>query len=54
MGAVHIEVVPKVDTDSCFNAIKRFIARRGKQSTITSDNQNLFGAGAEREFAEYV
>ena len=24
--AVHIEIVPKLDTDSCLNATKRFIA----------------------------
>ena len=53
MRVVHIEVVPKLDTDSCLNAIMRFIARRGKPSTIISDNgTNLIGA--EREFAEYV
>ena len=50
---MHIEVVPKLDTDSCLNAIMRFIARRGKLNTIISDNgTNL--VGAEREFAEYV
>ena len=51
--AVHIEVVPNLDTDSCLNAIMRFIARRGKPSTIISDNGTNF-VGAEREFAEYV
>ena len=53
MTAVHIEVVPMLDTDSCLNAIMRFIAQRGKPSTIISDNGTNF-VGAEREFAEYV
>ena len=53
MRAVHIEVVPKLDTDSCLNAIMRFIARRGKTNTIISNNGTNF-FGAEREFAEYV
>ena len=53
MRAVHIEVVPKLDMDSCLNAIFRYIARRGKPSTIISDNGSNF-VGAEREFAEYV
>ena len=53
MRAVHIEVVPKLDTDSCLNAIMRFIARRGKPNTIISDDGTNF-VGAEREFAEYV
>ena len=51
--AVHIEVVPKIDTDSCLNANMRFIARRGKPSTMISDNGTNF-VGAERGFAEYV
>ena len=34
MRAVHIEVVPKLDTDSCLNAIMRLIARRDKPNTI--------------------
>ena len=52
MRALHIEVVPKLDTDSCLNGIMRFVARRGKPSTIISDKKKNF-AGAEREFAEY-
>ena len=51
--AVHIEVVPKLDTDSCLNAIMRFVARRGKPSKIISDKGTNF-VGAEKEFAEYV
>ena len=53
MRAVHIEVVPKLDTDSCLNAIMRFNARIGKPITIISDNGKKL-VGAEREFAEYV
>ena len=53
MRAVHIEVVPMLETDSCLNAIMRFIARRRKPSTIISHNGTNF-VGAEREFAEYV
>ena len=53
MRAVHLEVVPKLDTDSCLNAIMRFIARRRKPITIIIDNGTNF-AGAEKEFAEYV
>ena len=53
MRAVHIEVVPMLDTDSCLNAIMRFIARRGKPNTIISDNGTNF-VGAEIEFAEFV
>ena len=51
--ALYIEVVPKLDTDSCLNAIMRFIARRGKPSTFFNDNGINYVA-AEREFAEYV
>ena len=50
---MHIEVVPKLDTDSCLNAIIRFIARRGQTSTIISNNGTNF-VGAERELSEYV
>ena len=53
MRAMHIEVVPKLETDSCLNAMMIFIARGGKSSTIISDNGTNF-LGAEREFSEYV
>ena len=53
MRAVHIEVVPKLDTDSCLNAIMRFIAQRDKPSSLISDNGTNF-VGAEREFAGNV
>ena len=51
--AVHIEIVPKLDTDSCLNAIMRFIARTGKPLKMISDNGTNF-VGADREFKEYV
>ena len=53
MRAVHIEVVPQLDTDSCLNAMMRFIARIGKPNTVISDNGTNF-VGAEREIAKYV
>ena len=53
MRALHIEVVPKLDTDSCRNAILRFIAQRSKPSTIISDNGTNF-VDAERKIAEYI
>ena len=53
MRAVHIEVLPKLDTDSCLNAIMGFVARSGEPITISSDNGTNF-LGAKREFSEYV
>ena len=51
--AVHIEVVRSLDTDSCLVAINRFIARRGKPTTIISDNGTNF-VGSARELKEYI
>ena len=46
--AVHLEVAFTLDTDSCINAIRRFLARRGNIEMITSDNgTNLVGAEHE-------
>ena len=42
MRVFHIEVVSKLDTNRCLNATMRFIARRGKPSTIISDNGTIF------------
>ena len=51
--AVRIEIVPKWDSESCLNAITRFIARRGNSIKMMSDNGANF-VGADREFKEYV
>ena len=43
--AVHIEVADTMETSSCIDAIRRFIARRGNVKNIYSDNgSNLVGA----------
>ena len=49
--AVHIEIAPKLDTDSGLNAIMRFIARRGNPVKMINDNVINF-VGAEKELAE--
>ena len=51
--AVHLEVAYSLDADSCINAIRRFIARRGTVKLFRSDNgTNL--VGAEREMREDI
>ena len=46
--AVHIEVVPSLEADTCLAAITKFIARRGKPNIILSDNgTNFVGAATE-------
>ena len=35
---VHMKMIPNLDTDICLNAVTLFDARRGKLSTIISDN----------------
>lgn len=51
--AVHIEVVLSMDTESFINALRRFIARRGRPEEIRSDNGGNFVKG-ERELREAV
>ena len=45
--AVHFEVVEDLTTDSCLLAIRRFTSRRGKPTSITSDNASTFHAAAK-------
>ncbi|XP_059907162.1 uncharacterized protein LOC132457130 [Gadus macrocephalus] len=49
--AVHLEVAHSLDTDSCVNALRRFICRRGQVNELRSDNGTNFIA-AERELKE--
>ncbi|GBM45112.1 hypothetical protein AVEN_211937-1 [Araneus ventricosus] len=46
--AVHFEIVSDLTSDSFIAALKRFMARRGKISTIFTDNgRNFVGAHTE-------
>ncbi len=40
--AVHLEVAHSLNIDSCINAIRRFICRRGQVKEIRSDNGTNF------------
>ena len=51
--AVHIEVVPSLEAETCLNAITRFIARRGNPATILSDNGTNF-VGAAKEMRDCI
>ncbi|XP_028269841.1 uncharacterized protein LOC114441235 [Parambassis ranga] len=46
--AIHLEVANSLDTDSCINALRRFLCRRGTVSTIRTDNGTNF-VGAQKE-----
>ena len=51
--AVHLEIAHSLDTSSCINAIRRFVARRGPCKRLRSDNgTNL--VGAQRELKEQI
>jgi len=45
--AVHIEIAHSLDTDSFINALRRFIARRGKPVLERTDNGTNFVSGKE-------
>jgi hypothetical protein len=47
-GAIHIEVLQKMETDSFINGLRRFISRRGKPEVMLSDNGTNF-VGGEKE-----
>ncbi|XP_006818607.1 uncharacterized protein LOC102806053 [Saccoglossus kowalevskii] len=51
--AIHIEVAQSLDTDSCINAVRKFIARRGGAKVLRSDNGTNF-IGAERELRQAI
>ncbi|GFU31692.1 integrase catalytic domain-containing protein [Trichonephila clavipes] len=50
--AVHLEIVSDLTTDAFLATLKRFVARRGKCATISSDNAKNF-VGANRELKRY-
>jgi len=39
--AVHLEVAFSMDTDSCINAIRRFVARRGPVKTMAEFKREI-------------
>ena len=49
--AIHLEVAYSLNTDSCINAVRRFMCRRGQVRHLRSDNGTNF-VGAERELRE--
>ena len=51
--AVHIEVVPTLEAETCLTAITRFIARRSKSATILSNNGTNF-VGAAKEMRDCI
>lgn len=51
--AVHLEVAHSLDTDSCINAIRRFVCRRGQVKEIRSDNGTNF-ISANRELKQVL
>ena len=51
--AVHIEIVPSLDTDSFLMAFWRFSNRRGRPSDCWSDNATYFTA-SDKELADAI
>ena len=51
--AVHLEIAHSLDTQSCLQALQRFIGRRGSPRDVYSDNGSNF-VGAARELKEAI
>ena len=51
--AVHLENVPTLDTQSCLDAVHRFVTGRGYPETLLSDNGTNF-VGAPRAIRELL
>ena len=49
--AIHVELLPSMDTSSCRNALSRFVALRGDVKIIRSDNGTNFTA-TKKQFKE--
>lgn len=49
--AIHLELVSDLSTAAFLNAIKRFIARRGRCAILYSDNDTIF-TGANNHLTE--
>lgn len=50
--AVHLEVIPDLSTKSFLSAFRRFVARRGKCSSILTDNATNF-IGSKNELQKF-
>lgn len=51
---IHLEIAHTLDTDSCINALRRFVCRRGYVTHIWSDNEtNLVGAKNELAISDW-
>ena len=53
LRAIHIEVANSLDTESFINALRRFIARRGRPEEMRSDNGGNFVKG-EKELRREI
>ena len=51
--AMHLEIADSLNTDSCINAMRRFIARRGQVKLMRSDNGTNF-VGADKELRREI
>ena len=51
--AVHVEIVPSMDTSSCVMRVKRFVSRRDTPAMIWSDIVTNF-VGVEKELRECI